>query len=313
MISVFLMLQVSASQKPQQLLEISTRPYLYSRGLTSLRDIPASEFDDWKAKGFDWIWFMGLWQLGPMGLEHDRTDSSLKASYSQVLPDWTVDDVIGSPYAIVQYEVNKDIGTEDDLKWLAGEIHSRGMKLMLDFVPNHSAQDAPEIETKPNFYIRAEKGTTPDPARYNTTTGIAYGCGIWCDPWTDVSQYNYMDSEFRQHQIDVLKKIAGYADGVRCDMSHLILKDAFWSYWEKQLVSWGYTKNEKEFWSEAISAVKEEFPDFKFMAESYGDVLQQLHDCGFDYTYDKDLLDKLYAHDVSGFTQLLDAHDLTYK
>ena len=316
MITIMLTLLMSVSglaTNPEMLLEISTRPYLYSRGIKSIRELSAADLDSWQSKGFQWVWFMGVWQLGPLGLEHDRTDPGLRQGYSQVLPDWTNEDVIGSPYAIVTYDVNKDIGAWSDLEWLAGELHARQMKLMLDFVPNHSAQDAPEVLSKQNFYIRAEKGVSPDPRRFNTSTGIAFGCGMWCDPWTDVAQFNYMDKEFRQHQIDVLKKIAGVADGVRCDMSHLILRDAFWSYWEKELTSWGYSKIESEFWADAISAVKAEYPNFKFMAESYGDVLQTLHDCGFDYTYDKDLLDKLYAHDVAGFSWLLDQHNLEYK
>jgi hypothetical protein len=271
-----------ASSLPQgvRLLEITTRPFLYiltqrySRPINRLQDIPTEVFDDWKAKGFEWVWFMGVWQLGPAGLQHDKTDPNLLKSYDQVLPGWTWDDIIGSPYSIVSYTINTVLGTDDDLSFIRDQLHARGMKLMLDYVPNHSATDAPEVNTSVNFYIRAPPGTV-DPNKY-MPNGIAYGCGQWCDPWTDVAQFNYMDEDFRASRIAVLKKIASYADGMRCDMSHLILNDAFYSYWEKELTAWGYTKLPTEFWKDAISAVKAEYPECIFMAESYGDVLYTL-------------------------------------
>jgi len=302
---------------PTRLLEITTRPYFYllkqrySKDIKTFKDIPDAEFESWKAKGFEWVWFMGIWQLGDMGLQHDLTDSGLIQSYNTVLPGWTKDDVIGSPYSIVKYEVNTVLGSESDLKWLREKLHSYGMKLMVDFVPNHSACDAPEVTSKPNFYVRCPQGQSVDPSKY-MTNGIAYGCGIWCAPWTDVAQYNYVDSEFRQHQIEVLKKIASLADGCRCDMAHLIINDEFWSYWQTQLTSWGYSKPSTEFWTDAIKAVKALYPDFKFMAESYGDVLSKLHSYGFDWAYDKDPLDKIYYHDVAGYQNYVRSHDITF-
>jgi glycosidase len=311
---------MSASvEMPTRLLEITTRPYMYllkkrypDRTINTLKDIPEEEFQDWKKKGFEWVWFMGVWQLGDMGLQHDLTDSGLINSYNTVLPGWTNDDVIGSPYCIVQYTLNTVLGTEaDDLAYLRNKLHSYGMKLMLDFVPNHSACDAPEITSKKNFYVRCPEGQTIDPSRY-MSNGIAYGCGIWCDPWTDVAQYNYADSEFRNHQIEVLKKIASVSDGCRCDMAHLIINDEFWNYWQSQLTAYGYEKPATEFWADAIKAVKAVYPDFKFMAESYGDVLDKLHSYGFDWTYDKDPLDKIYYHDVSGYQNYIRSHDITF-
>ena len=69
-----------SNPKSTRLYEISTRPYFYlltqkyGRSITRIRDIPTAEFDDLKSKGFEWVWFMGIWQLGDYGLQHDRTD-----------------------------------------------------------------------------------------------------------------------------------------------------------------------------------------------------------------------------------------------
>ncbi|OHT17159.1 Alpha amylase, catalytic domain containing protein [Tritrichomonas foetus] len=304
-------------ENPTTLLEITTRPYLYllsrkyGKDITKISQIPTTEFDEWQSQGFKWVWFMGIWQLGEYGLKHDLTDQGLINSYNEVLPGWTEDDVIGSPYCVVSYTVNSAIGDEDDLKWLRQQLNSRGMKLMVDFVPNHSAVDAPEVESTPSFYIRAPEGTTPDPSKY-LSNGVAYGCGMWCSPWTDVAQLNYMDQDFRNNRISVLKKIASLADGMRCDMAHLILNDNFWSYWEQELQSWGYSKLTNEFWTEAISAVKNEYPDCLFMAESYGDVLYQLHQCGFDYTYNKDLMDYLRDNKINEFKSFVQYTDRDY-
>lgn len=318
MIISFLIARALSNPKSMRLLEISTRPYLYSlsekygRSITKLRDIPQSEFDSMKAKGFEWVWFMGIWQLGDYGLQHDRTDPGLRQSYDSVLPGWTEDDVIGSPYSVFSYTCNSAVGSDSDIRWLRKQLNSRGIKLMLDFVPNHSSCDAPEVASKPEFYVRCEQGTTPDPSVY-LPNGIAFGCGMWCAPWTDVAQFNYMDSGLRQNRIGVLKNIAGLADGCRCDMAHLILNDNFWDYWNRQLSSWGYAKASTEFWADAIAAVKRDYPNFIFMAESYGDVLQKLHQCGFDYTYDKDLLDNLRDRNLYQFKETLWRTDFGYK
>lgn len=316
----FLMIAGTSLETPQRLLEISTRPWLYllskkySKSITKIKDIPVSEFDDMAARGFEWVWFMGVWQLGDAGLQHDLTDPSLINSYNNVLPGWTNDDAIGSPYAVVSYTVNTQIGTEEDLKWLREQLKQRGMKLMLDFVPNHSAMDAPEVSSSPSFYVHCDpKIENPDPKKYMPNR-MAFGCAAWCDAWTDVAQFNYMDEEFRRNRIEILKKIAGLCDGMRCDMAYICLNDAFWNYWQNDLIANGYKKLSTEFWADAIAAVKAEYPSCVFMAESYGDdILETLHNCGFDYTYDKSPLDALKNNNVDQFKNLISQKDLKYK
>lgn len=302
MIFVFFMIS-SSLPIPQKLLEVSTRPFLYQlsqqyqRPISKLRDIPDEIFEQWKEKGYDFIWFMGVWQLGEKGLIHDQTDPSLLDIYSQKLPDYTIDDIIGSPYSIVKYDLNIELGTESDLIWLRQKLNSFNLKLFLDFVPNHSALDAPEINSSRNFYVQCPKDEVINTSIY-TPDGIAFGCGKYCDPWTDVAQFNYCDKDFIQHQITVLKKISQLADGCRCDMAHLILTDNFWPYWQTQLSSYGYHRPPSEFWFDAISAVKKIHPNFVFMAECYSDSLEPLSQLGFDYVYEKESLDNLQDHNI---------------
>lgn len=301
---------------PTSLYEITTRPYLYllSQKLNkqcTIRDIPEQEFDDWQNKGFEYVWFMGVWELGPNGLKLSREDYGCIQSYNENLPGWTNDDVIGSPYCIVQYNINPTIGTLDDIKWLREQLHKRGMKLMLDFVPNHSAFEAPELAAHKNYYIWTSN-PYQDTSRY-ASNGIAYGKEYESSSWTDTAQYNYFDLEFRQFQIKKLKFIASIADGVRCDMSHCVLNDVFERCWQNELRALGYNKPSTEFWKDATTAVKAEYPDFIFLAESYHDNEPKLIECGFDYAYDKIPYDKLVYNNVYEFTQQIWARSRDYK
>jgi glycosidase len=285
------------------LYEISTRPWLfelsnkYGKSITKLRDIPLEEFDYLKENGIEYVWMMGVWKLGTYGLEFDQ-----KMDYSGVLPGWTKDDVIGSPYAISEYTCNPDIGTDDDLIWLREQLHSRNMKLMLDFVPNHSAVDAPTATSNPKLYIRAPEGKK-DSKRY-TDSGLAYGKDPYFDPWRDVIQWNYWEPETRKFMKDNLMTVLSFADGARCDMAHLMLNDVFGKTWAEELNAWGYSKPENEFWEYAFKEVKSKYPNAIIMAEVYEDwEIKLLQELGFTYTYDKVLLDKLEgtSYDVNDY------------
>jgi glycosidase len=65
-------------------------------------------------------------------------------------------------------------GTESDLLALKKNLNDMGLQLMLDFVPNHSAVDAPAVKTNPMYYVHAPKNSQPDLNKY-TQDGLAYG------------------------------------------------------------------------------------------------------------------------------------------
>ena len=285
---------MSAVAKHPIIYEISTRPWLYElsqkygKSITKLKDIPLSEFDTLKNAGVDYVWMMGVWQLGTYGLEIDK-----KADYSSVLPGFTQDDIIGSPYAITEYNTNSEIGSDSDLEWLKTQLHNKGMKLLLDFVPNHSACDAPTATSHPEYYIRAPKGQTSYDPKYYTDKGLAHGKDPYFDPWPDVIQWNYFESTTRSFMKQNLLKTLSLSDGVRCDMAHLVLNDVFSKTWSKELSSWGYSTPSTEFWGDAIKEAKNKYPNAIFLAEVYEDwEIQKLYELGFDYCYDKALLDQ---------------------
>ena len=300
MISAKFLSEGNALPKNPTLLQLSARPWLYQlteekgKTIKSFKQIPDEVFDEIKARGFDFLWVMGVWDVGTYGYKHDRSTQSLVDNFKKLLDDYTEEDAIGSPYAITDYICNPELcpGGDDDLKWLREKLNGMGIKLMLDFVPNHSALDSPWINDNINYYIRAPKDTqSPDPAKY-FTNGIAYGNMQWSSPWTDVGQLNYWNSETRELMQKKLLKVAEYADGIRCDMAYIILNEPFSKAWETELNSWGYSRPDKEFWGDAIRNVKAKFPNTIFLAEVYGDYFKNLIAEGFDYTYDKELLDK---------------------
>ena len=121
---IFLVLLFFTSCKHPYLYQINARAWLYEltkkykRSITKLSQIPTEEFDILEQNGVDMVWMMGVWQLGEYGLEYDRNNS-----YDTFLPDWTVDDVIGSPFAITNYTCNPELGTDDDIFNLRYELN----------------------------------------------------------------------------------------------------------------------------------------------------------------------------------------------
>ncbi|KAJ6231317.1 alpha amylase [Anaeramoeba flamelloides] len=298
------------------MMEYSTRPLLYSLSQKSgktinLSNIPDSEYEIFQNQKLDYIWMMGMWKLGAYGLHYDRTNQEELANFKALLPDFTLDDVIGSPYAVTEYVINPDIGTAQDLIAFRKRLNGMGIKLILDFVPNHSAVDCPWNTTNPKYYIHAPKGSVPpyDSNRY-LPWGIAYG-GDKNGAWKDVAQLNYWNQDLRDAQIQNLLAIAKYADGIRTDMSELALNDQIKTNWYEQLSSWGYTRPNTEFWCDAISAVKAQYPDIIFLAEQYGGFDDQLIECGFDFLYDKPLLDNLASYKMSNIWDYLNSK-ITY-
>lgn len=224
-----------------------------------------------------------------------------------------MDDVIGSPYAITEFVCNPDVGTDDDIRALRAQLNSMGLKLMLDFVPNHSAVDSPYTNSHIDYYIRAPPNA-PKPYDSNVylSSGIALG-GDQYSAWKDTAQWNYWNNEARAYLKGVVKKIASMSDGMRCDMAMVILNDIYYNKWRTQLDAWGYKRPSQEFWSEAIKETKAQYPSIIFLAEVYWGLEQNLIDLGFDYVYEKWLLDQQATLDISKVRPLIDGLSLNVR
>jgi len=171
-------------------------------------------------------------------------------------------------------------------------LNSLGLLLMLDYVPNHTAVDCPWTTSDPDNYVRAVNGSTPNPAQY-LPNGIAYGWAGWGASWQDTAQINIWNPATRALRTNEILHVASLADAIRCDMAFLLLNSQFQQIWNTQLTAWGWTQPATEWWSDTITAAKAQYPNVIFLAEVYSPYEPTLQSLGFDYTYDKQLHDKL--------------------
>jgi hypothetical protein len=74
--------------------------------------------------------------------------------FQATLPGFTEADVSGSPFAVTGYTLHHDFGQEAELLGLKERLRDRGLKLIVDFVPNHTAPDHPWVEEHPEFYVQ---------------------------------------------------------------------------------------------------------------------------------------------------------------
>jgi glycosidase len=268
----------------------------------TLANVPDSQFETWQNLGFTHIWLMGVWASGSRSRAEALTNPYLHRAYSEVLPDWRPEDVCGSPYAIADYHVPPELGGENGLQQFRNKLHKYGMKLLLDFVPNHLGIDHPWLTAQPDLFVQSPTAV-PGTFRQETTAGVrwlAHGKDPFFPPWTDTVQLDYRRAATRKAMTDLLLSVAERCDGVRCDMAMLLLSDVFSKTWEHFPVT-SSTPNTgeplpiPEFWGSAVPAVKAVHPDFLFLAEIYWGLEPRLQALGFDYTYDKSLYDELVA------------------
>ena len=141
--------------------QLNTRVLLYERGLAigrkaTLDDVPDALIDDIAAKGFQWVWFLGVWQTGKMGREISRSTPKLLEECRRVLPDLTPEDITGSPFAITAYQAHEDFGGDRALRNLRDRLARRRLKLLLDFVPNHTAPEHAWVRRHPDWFVHAD-------------------------------------------------------------------------------------------------------------------------------------------------------------
>ena len=121
-----------------------------------LKDVPDRVWFDFKKRGFDLIWLMGIWQRSDDARNRARRHPHLVNICRSVLKDFSLDDITGSPYAIARYVPDPVFGTRDDLVALKERLGDMGLFLTLDFVPNHTACDHTWINEHPDYYMQAK-------------------------------------------------------------------------------------------------------------------------------------------------------------
>ena len=226
---------LSASEKSDGL-DWMQRPALYE---VFVRDFsPKGNFagvqenlDRIEVTGANIVWLMPIYPLG---------QANKKGS-------------VGSPYAVTDYRgINPDFGTADDLHKLVDAIHGRKMKVILDFVANHTARDHIWIKEHPERYTHMPNGDISVPVDNN---------GKLTD-WTDAADLNYNNADTRAAVIaDMRYWLEKFdVDGFRCDVAEFV---------------------PDEFWKEAIQQLRAVKP-ILMLAEAGA---AKMHEDGFDLSY----------------------------
>ena len=174
-------------------------------------------------------------------------------------------DPLGSPYSVSDYRaINPGFGTAADFRALVRAVHARGMKLILDWVPNHTSWDHVWVRDHPDFYVRNERGelTVPRDDQGKLTD------------WTDVAQLDYRNPALRREMIATMRWwLTEYGiDGFRMDVA-------------------GFVPD--EFWREAVPALRAAVPRRILLLAEWGDL--KMHRFGFDLSYAWDSYSRLKA------------------
>jgi len=176
----------------------------------------ATHLDRLKDMGVDILWLMPIY---PISEKNRKATNELFAS--EIKDPEERKKYFGSPYAVADYKkVNPDLGTAQDFKDLVSAVHARDMKIILDYVPNHTGWDNPWITDHPDWYTQDAEGNIIDPI--DPGTGKSWG-------WIDVADLNYDNKEMRAAQIDALLFWVNEmkVDGFRQDVAHNVPVD-FW-------------------------------------------------------------------------------------
>lgn len=264
----------------------------------TLDTVPDAVLDQLADVGLDMVWLMGVWQRSTFGRENALNYTH---EYVHALPDLKDEDVIGSAYAIADYQVDASLGGRAALAALRERLRQRGLRLMLDYVPNHVAADHPWVDHA-DFVIR---GTLDDVKKrpsdffqridaHGNEFVVAHGRDPLFPGWADTAQLNAFNPALRRAAVDTLLDIASQCDGVRCDMAMLLMNDIFATTWRQSVGP----QPDLDYWPEIIPQIKAAHPEFIFVAEVYWDKEYEIIQQGFDYAYDKTFYDRVIENDV---------------
>ncbi|MDD5627913.1 MAG: alpha-amylase family glycosyl hydrolase [Elusimicrobia bacterium] len=240
-------------------------PFFADFGTQDLRDI--------QGLGFDTLWVMGIFPIG-------RRNQSGTGG--------------GSPYSIQDHEsLNPELGTPEDFRGFVARAHALGLKVIIDFVPNHTAMDSKLIESHPEYFLHSDsqpagEGWFAAGPRWIRHGGFSVFGSV--SFWKDTAQVDYSNESLRRELVRIERSWVERfgVDGFRVDMAYLDLNANFSR-------TWGVSMPPREFMEMLITAVKAAYPATAFIAESY-DNWDELSACGFDLVYGKNDMGRPGGH-----------------
>jgi len=279
--------------------EINTWTWLNELGQkygrrVDLGSVPSEEWERIARLKMDAVWLMGVWERSPAGVRIALGQEEQLAEFRRVLGDFAPQDVVGSAYCVRRYIADEHIGGPKGLAAARKELARHGIRLILDFVPNHTSHDHPWISDHPEYFIQGSLNDLANaPAAFFEAEGKVIACGRdpFFPPWQDVAQLNAFHAGLRKASVEVIRGIGEQCDGIRCDMAILLTNGVFENTWGKPAGK----RPGREYWEEIIEGVSRGGLDLLFIAEAYWDLEWELQRQGFDFCYDKRLYDSLLS------------------
>ena len=183
---------------------------------TTLADVPDAVLAAIADHAFDAVWLMGVWERSPGAREVSRTVAGLREEYRRALPDYGIDDVVGSPYAVAHYRVDAALGGDEGLAALRKRLARLGLRLILDFVPNHLAIDHAWTSEAPDRLLQGDEDALASAPQnwFRQDVGgrpriFAYGRDPYFDGWSDTVQIDYRRADTRRAMRETLAAVAG--------------------------------------------------------------------------------------------------------
>ena len=212
--------------KSANIYEVNVRQYTEEGTFNAFKE----ELPRLSEMGVDILWFMPIHPIGELERKGE----------------------LGSYYSVSDYKaVNPNFGTLEDFKAVVDAAHELGMKVLIDWVPNHTAWDHPWVTEKPEYYAKDDEGN------------ITYEAD-----WSDIALLDYTNSkELWGEMIDAM------------------------SFWVTETDIDGYRVDHAaheipmEFWYEAIPAVDEHKADLFWLAEWHGPELFPTFDASYAWDY----------------------------
>ena len=145
-------------------------------------------------------------------------------------------DIIGSPYCVRRYVVDAPSAARKGWPRPASALAARGVRLLLDYVPNHVAPDHPWVTSRPRAVRpRRDSATSRRIRRAGLQAGghvLAHGRDPYFPPWPDVVQLDaFSPGPARRDRADAGRTSPDQCDGIRCDMAMLMTNDVFAKTW----------------------------------------------------------------------------------
>lgn len=272
-----------------------------------LGNVPDVEWQRLAAMGINAIWLMGVWTRSPAAVALTFANPYALREFKEMLPDFTPEDLVGSAYSIQNYSVDPHLGGPEGLAAERRKLAELGIRLILDYVPNHVAPDHAWAFEHPEYFVHGNHDDLErDPDSFMQVGDRIYARGR--DPnfpaWQDTLQLNAFSPALRTASVATLDSILAQCDGVRVDMAMLFINRIFAQTWKERIAE----RPVDEFWPVVITSVRAAHPSALFIAEAYWGTEPELLTMGFDACYDKSLYDALRDRKPTILTRLMPVH-----